>query len=128
MNENLDRNARKVNKLVSKYIKSPLHKRTINKYNAISKEISTGLKIIEKIIEKLKDTINDENNNNITSKYDEEKMNTTFNRLEKIMKLSISSLSSLSINEKKELYLEYNLLLNWCDTHIQKRTFTVIEL
>ena len=44
------------------------------------------------------------------------------------MKLNMSSLSSLSIDEKKELYLEYNSLLNWCDTHIQKRTFTIIEV
>ena len=125
MSDDLDKNERRVNKLVSKYVKSPLHKRTTNKYDAILKKISIGLKQIEE----LKNTINDVNGKaNKISKYNEEKINIKFNRLEQIMKLNTSTLSSLSINEKKELYLEYNSLLKWCDTHIQKRTFTVVEL
>ena len=125
MSENLDKNAKKLDKLVSKYIKSSLHKRTSNKYNAILKKISIGLEQIEE----LKNAINNVNSKaNKISKYSEEKINIKFNRLEQIMKLNMSSLSGLSINEKKELYLEYNSLLKWCDTHIQKRTFTIIEL
>ncbi len=121
MSENLDKNAKKVDKLVSKYIKSPLHKRTSNKYDAILKKISNGLKQIEK----LKDIINDIDSDHLVSKYDKRKINTKFSRLEEIMKLNMSS---MSIDEKTELFLEYNSLLNWCNTHIQKRTFTVIEI
>lgn len=124
MSDDLDKNARRVNKLVSKYIKSPLHKRTINKYDAILKKISIGLKLIKKS----KSIINDVNGEDKTSKYYKGKIDTIFNRLEELMKLSMSSLSSLSKNEKKELYLEYKSLFNWCDTHIQKRTFTIVEL